>query len=119
VSNLIGAPGPVDPEPGQAGGVFQEGDLTDSPRIVHFPDPRYPPALREIGMEGAVQLAYVVDTLGVVEPGSVTVVSSDHPLMTDAVRLALAGARYLPGRNRGQPVRTKVRQTVRFSLMSL
>ena len=100
-------------------GVYREEDLTDSPVIVHLPEPVYPPALKGAGVEGAVQTIYVVDTLGQVEPGSITIVSSDHPFMAESVRTALQGARFQPGRVRGTAVRSLVRQTVRFSLMSL
>lgn len=100
-------------------GVYLEGDLTDSPVLVHFPEPVYPPALKAAGMEGQVQVAYVVDSGGGVEPGSIVIVSSDHPLMTESVRVSLQAARFRPGKVRGIAVRTLVRQTIRFSLMSL
>ena len=104
---------PVDP------GVYREGDLSDSPVLVHRPDPAYPPALKAAGVEGAVQVTYVIDVGGRVEPTSITIVSSDHPFRTDSVRAALLQARFQPGRVRGAPVRSLVRQTIRFSLMSL
>jgi TonB family protein len=99
--------------------VYRELDLTDSPVIVHFPQPVYPPALRGAGIEGTVQVTYVVDAIGHVEPGSIIVVSTDHSLMTESVRSALMEARFQPGKVRGTAVRSLVRQTVRFSLMSL
>lgn len=100
-------------------GVYTEGDLTDSPVLVHFPQPVYPPALKAAGVEGQVQVAYVVDSDGHVEPESIIVVSSDHPHMSESVRVALRAARFRPGMVRGTAVRTLVRQTIRFSLMSL
>jgi hypothetical protein len=54
-----------------------------------------------------------------VEPGSITVVSTDHLLMAESVRVSLRAARFQPGKVRGIAVRTLVRQTIRFSLMSL
>ena len=108
-------------DPGQPGdpGVYSEGDLSDSPVPLHFPQPVYPPALKAAGIEGTVQVQYVVDAEGHVEPGSITVVSTDHPFMAESVREALAGSRFRPGKVAGVAVRTLVRQAVRFSLMSL
>ena len=130
---LVAAPGPLvihidgggggipatGPGPSGVPGVYQEEDLTDSPVALHFPQPVYPPALKSAGIQGAVRIQYVVDVNGHVEPGSIVVVSTDHPFMAESVRAALLEARFRPGRVRGSPVRTLVRQTVRFSLMSL
>jgi TonB family protein len=101
------------------GGVYTEEDLTDSPVLVRFPEPVYPPALKAAGLEGEVRISYVVDSDGDVEPGSISIVSSDHPLMAESVRVSLRAAQFRPGMVRGLPVRTLVRQTIRFSLMPL
>jgi TonB family protein len=121
VSNPIGRPGyPILlPGPDSVVGVYREGDLSDPPVVRHFPEPVYPPALRTARVEGVVQVTYVVDSLGRVEPGSITIVSTDHPSMAESVRSALVRARFQPGKVRGTPVRSLVRQTIRFSLMSL
>jgi TonB family protein len=121
VSSPIGTPGRsiVDSGPNGVPGVYREEDLTDSPVILHFPRPLYPPALKAAGVEGTVQMIYVVDALGHVEPGSITVVSTDHPFMAESVRAALLGARFQPGKVRSTAVRSLVRQTIRFSLMPL
>jgi TonB family protein len=98
---------------------FLESELTDAPVVRHFPQPRYPVALKQAGIQGAVRLSYVVDGTGRVEMGSVTIVSTDHPAMAESVRNSLAQALFRPGQIRGRPVRTLVQQTIRFSLMSL
>ena len=120
-SNPFGSPGQsiLDPGANQAPEIYSEGDLTDSPVLVHLPQPVYPHALRTAGVEGMVRVIYVVNIHGGVEPGSITIVSSDHPFMIESVRAALAQARFQPGKVRGTPVRSQVRQTIRFSLMSL
>lgn len=100
-------------------GPYQESELSDAPVVVEFPDPVYPPALRAAGIEGAVQVTYVVSPAGGVEPETITIVSTDHLSLATAVREALVRARFRPGRVRGTPVRSLVRQTIRFSLMSL
>ena len=94
--------------------VHLESELTDSPEVLRFPEPVYPAGLRHAGIGGAVHLTYVIDTQGHVEPGSVMIVSSDHPAMAESVRRSLGQAVFRPGKVRGQPVRVLVRQTVRF-----
>jgi TonB family protein len=103
----------------QPAGLYREAELTDPPRLLDLPEPVYPPALRMARIGGVVQVTYVVNAGGAVEPESITVVTSDHPSMADAVRAALVRARFIPGKVRGTPVRSLVRQTIRFSLMSL
>jgi TonB family protein len=110
-TGVPGSPAPV--------GVYREEDLSDSPAVLRLPDPVYPPALRIARVEGVVQVTYVVDALGGVEAESITIVSSDHPSMSESVRAALLQARFHPGKVRGTPVRSLVRQTIRFSLMPL
>jgi TonB family protein len=109
----------LDSAPSGAPAVHTEGDLTDSPVLVHFPQPVYPVALKSAGVEGMVTVAYIVDFRGSVEPGSIVIVSSDHPLMSESVRASLLAASFRPGLVRGMAVRTLVRQSIRFSLMSL
>lgn len=94
--------------------VYREFELTDSPTVLQFPEPEYPAGLRTAGIGGAVHLTYVIDIQGYVEPGSVVIVSSDHPAMAESVRRSLGLAVFRPGKVRGQPVRVLVRQTVRF-----
>lgn len=78
--------------------------------------PEYPHALRRAGVEGAVLVAFVVDTLGHVEPHSVRIVSATHELFADAVRRWLPQTRYAPATVRGAPVRQLVQQQVRFAV---
>jgi protein TonB len=72
------------------------------------PVPRYPDELRDARLEGRVLARFVVDTAGRVEPASVRIVSSTHPLFASAVRAILPTLRFTPARARG----TKVRQLV-------
>ena len=99
-------------------GVSRE-EISVPPVVIRFPDPVYPPGLKAAGVEGQVTVDYVVDAGGHVESYSISIVSSDHPLMADAVRHAVEKAQFEPGRVRGAPVRMLVRQTIRFSLMPL
>jgi len=78
--------------------------------------PAYPPDLAALGAEGVVRALYVVDTLGVVDTTSFSVVYSDDPRFTESVRIALGGMRFRPATKGGKAVRQQVQQQFRFRL---
>ena len=80
-------------------------------------EPRYPDLLRTQRVEGQVIVAYVVDSLGRVEPASVRVVESAHALFEPAVRQAVLATRFRPAEWRGRKVRQLVQQSFVFTLM--
>ena len=75
----------------------------------------YPPTLFAAGLSGLVVAEYVVDTLGHVEEGTFSLVSSTHPLFSEAVRMALPRAGYVPARRQGGRVRQLVHQPFEFT----
>jgi TonB family protein len=75
----------------------------------------FPPPLYAEGVHGLVVAEFVVDTTGKVEDGTVGIVSSTAPLFTEAVRVALASAAYVPARKNGHAVRQLVQQPFEFS----
>jgi TonB family protein len=79
--------------------------------------PDYPPELRLAGIEGTVRARFVVDTLGSVERGSLTILASDHARFTDAVRRAAAEMRFRPAEARGRKVRMLVEMPFVFRLV--
>ena len=99
------------------GGVHTSGgvDRIAAPRSGNGA-PDYPRSLRTAGVEGSVLVTFVVDTTGRAEPGSISVVSSTHPLFADAVRSWLGRTRYAPAEIRGMRVRQLVQQEVGFTL---
>jgi len=78
--------------------------------------PRYPSFLQSAGVEGDVRAQFVVDTLGRVENGSVRILDTTHPSFADAVRDALARARFVPAEAGGRKVRQLVEQPFSFKL---
>lgn len=80
------------------------------------PTPRYPDELRTARLEGRVLARFVVDTTGRVEPASVRIVSSTHPLFTTAVRSTLPRLHFTPARARGAKVRQMVELPFEFTL---
>ena len=80
------------------------------------PSPRYPELLRSSGVDGHVQMRFVVDTLGLVERSSLDVVERSHELFSEAVRTALLHQRFLPAEADGRRVRQLVVQTFEFRI---
>ena len=78
--------------------------------------PRYPDALKSVGVEGVVAMRFIVSAEGRVEPGSIDVISTPHKLFADAVRTALLNTRYRPAEAGGHAVRQLVEQTFHFRL---
>ena len=76
----------------------------------------FPPPLFASRTPGLVIAQFVVDTLGRVEHGTVGIVSSTAPLFTDAVRVALATATFVPALKDGHPVRQLVQQPFEFAI---
>jgi protein TonB len=78
--------------------------------------PDYPQSLRSASLEGEVLITFVVDTSGRVEPGSLRIVKSSHPLFAESVQRWLPKTRYRPAEIGGRRVRQLVQQQVGFAL---
>jgi TonB family protein len=88
--------------------------VDDPVGVVEQPAPRYPPALERAGITGHVELEYVVDTTGRVEPGSLRTLVTTHRAFEAAAHVTVLASRYRPARLGGRVVRQLVRQTLRF-----
>jgi protein TonB len=58
----------------------------------------YPPLLRVAGIRGRVRVEFVVDRQGRVDPATVHVLESSHPMFSAATQSALEQFRFRPGR---------------------
>jgi len=85
-------------------------------RYLDGPLPSYPPALKQVGVEGSVQLQYVVGIDGRVEPRSLIVVSSTNKAFEGPAIEAIMAAHFRPARIHGHDVRQLVEQVVRFTV---
>jgi hypothetical protein len=97
-------------------------------RSIHQQRPFYPPELQRTGYRGSLVMEYAVDTAGaVVEESMHDVWPEDRPRPShaegiaytgfmNAVRRALLGSRYQPGRVGGCPIRQLVTQPFVFSI---
>jgi protein TonB len=85
-------------------------------RLLTEPRPHYPEQLRSAGVSGRVVVQFTVDTLGLVEPGSVVVREAAHELFADAVRAVLPALRFRAAEAGGHRVRMLVELPFEFRL---
>lgn len=105
------APAPIGQNVRLACQLDERPQLLDPMRLKH-PD-RNTASVRD----ARVLAQYVIDTAGVVQPGSVQILLSDGKDFTREAQGALARARYRPGRAGGQPVATIVWQWFLFKVV--
>ena len=85
------------------------------PGIVgSFTLPVLPESMREPeARTGNVVARWVVDSSGVVEPGSASIVESPHGLLSLRVCGAILMAHFTPARQNGRPIRARVEMPIR------
>lgn len=76
---------------------------------------KYPTQARRMGVEGTVYVSFVVNKLGQIEDVEL-VRGIGAGCDEEALRVILAAEDWLPGRNRGIPVKVKMRVPIRFRL---
>ena len=101
---------------GGSGRAYDEDQVERAVQVTRGPQPRYPDALKSVGVEGAVVMRFIVSAEGRVEPGSIEAISTPHKLFADAVRAALLNTRYRPAEAGGRAVRQLVEQSFSFKL---
>lgn len=98
------------------GGEWRGNDLIM--RIVEQSKPRYPEPLRQAGISGTVLVRFAVDTLGRVDPATMTVLQSTHEMFANSARVALAGFRFRPAEVNGHRVRALAEMPFEFVSVS-
>lgn len=96
--------------------AFAMEEVEEPPELVASVPPVYPPALRRAGVEGRVVLVFVVDEQGQVQDARVE--RSTRPEFEGPALEAVRKWRFRPARKEGRPVRTYMRQPIRFSISS-
>lgn len=107
VSNTIGLPMKT----------YLESAVDEVPELLSHPPLRYPEFLRKSGLEGSVQLEFVVDTNGVAEGESMKVIHAAERAFEAPAISMIQGSRFRPGRVLGRKVRVLVRMDVVFTLL--
>ncbi len=82
--------------------------------VLSQPTPQYPAALASVGLDGRVEVQFVIDTTGRVEPSSFQVVKSTQVRFEPAARTAIMGSLFRPARLSNVPVRQLTQQAIRF-----
>ncbi|MEP6765354.1 MAG: TonB family protein [Gemmatimonadaceae bacterium] len=107
----------TEPTSGSGNDIFNAPQV-DKPVIAlaGFRLPKYPESLRMAGVQETVVATFVVDTLGRIETGSISIPAEAHSAFANAVRDALSGAKFRPAESGGHLVRQRVAQPFVFSL---
>ena len=96
--------------------LFSEAAVDEPARVLSQPAPVFPAVLKAAGVGGRVVVQFVVDTVGAVEPGSMSFAETSHPAFESSARTAIEHSRFTPARIRGQAVRQLMRQSIRFEI---
>lgn len=94
--------------------VYPIAEVTDKPRFAstsraaELIQLSYPADLKSRGVGGMVELMFVVDSKGKVDPASVEVVDATQTALGEAARKVVAKLDFQPGKVNGAPVKTKV-----------
>jgi TonB family protein len=94
--------------------VYQTNQLTEQPKIADAGQARtaitrsYTAALQQAGLEGRVELAFIVNPDGSVDQESIQVLKTPHDSLGKAAEVAVARIKFQPGKKDGQAVRCQV-----------
>lgn len=94
--------------------IFEVTDLDEKPRPIVRNVPTYPSHLKRAGIQGRVWIVFIVDEKGIT--GNARVLESDHPDFSESAIAAVQSWKFEPGKKDGQPVKTRVRIPLSFSL---
>mgnify|MGYP001768288323 CR=1 FL=1 len=96
--------------------TFDISELEKRPEAVSQVTPTYPAELRKAKIEGSVTLVFVLSEDGRVEDPRVE--KSSRPEFERPALEAIRRWRFSPGEKDGRPVRTYIRQAMRFRVAS-
>lgn len=94
--------------------VYTVEELTTKPKVASMTrtaqlvQRSYPDKLKSAGVDGTVQVQFVVGPDGKVEPGSIEVVAATVPALGDAAREVAGKIEFQPGKVNDAPVRARV-----------
>jgi TonB family protein len=102
--------------PEAAARIYEEAEVDQLPAMIRFPTPKYPADLRQREVAGWVELQYVIDPDGRVEPGSIRVLTATDGAFARSAVEAMKEALYEPGIRAGVRVRVRLKHVVHFRL---
>lgn len=96
------------------GEIFKLSDLDKQPTAVFQPAPPYPFELKRSGVEGSVNVEFIVDAQG--EVVQARAVSSTHPGFEEAAVVGVLRWKFRPGMKAGRRVNTRMFVPIRFTI---
>lgn len=104
-----------DPQADPGDALYASDEIEQAPQVREQSKPLYPYRARVRGVEGHVDLCFVVDEKGRV--GEMQLLGESPPgVFAEAAQRALRRWLFTPGMHGGQPVRTLMRIRIRFDL---
>jgi hypothetical protein len=89
--------------------------VAETPPIIASPGTlEYPDIALRLERQDNVEFQFVVDTNGLADPASITVLSAHYPEFVEAATWTIKGSRFHPALAHGCPVPVRVRETVKF-----
>lgn len=96
------------------GEIFKLSDLDKQPTAVFQPAPPYPYELKRTGVEGTVNVEFIVDAQG--EVVHARVVSSTHTGFEEAAIVGVLKWKFRPGIKAGRKVNSRMLVPIRFTI---
>ncbi len=96
--------------------VFEDGKTDEDAVPMFTPAPQYPQRARDLGVEGLVEIIFVVGTDGKVI--SIESLNSPHTSFNQEVRKVLSSWKFKPAKNQGVPVQVRKKQVIEYRLNS-
>jgi len=97
-----------------SGQVYSPGELSEMPKLANMNQAQkviqgsYPAELRDNNIAGKVQVQFVVQEDGSVDPASVTIVAASVKALGDAAASAVKQLKFKPGKKDGTAVKSRV-----------
>lgn len=94
--------------------VYSSDELTTKPKVesmtrtAQLVQRSYPDKLKTAGVDGTVQVQFVIGVDGKVDASSIEIVAATVPALGEAARSVAAKLEFEPGRVDDRPVRTRV-----------
>ena len=99
---------------GCGGNAVLTKDCNDEPQLIKEVEPVYPRMVREAGLEGEVQLNFIVGRAGNVK--NIEIVTSGIASLDEAAKIAVSQYQYNPACRMGLAIESRVTVVIEFRL---
>ena len=97
------------------GGIYEIFEIDIKPQVVYQIPPQYPIFAKRQGIEGWVEIKFIINQQGLMEQETVAR-AEPQGIFDQAALTSLRQWKFIPGQKNGKPVKTKVVQIIRFNL---